>query len=142
MTGEAGINELHAVFGQADEPEIVTSSHTPWSLDTLLDAVVPDMHREQVLALVQEAYDTGHREAAEDDDLWKVAANAWAEQRARLTADLARALQVVKAAEAWRDRHGRALDNGQAAGWFSQTRDLFAAVDRWREHQTGEVSRS
>lgn len=31
----------------------------PWTLDALLDACVPDMHQEQVLALVREAYDTG-----------------------------------------------------------------------------------
>ena len=36
------------------------STNEVWTLDSLLDCVVPDMHREQVLALVAEAYDAGH----------------------------------------------------------------------------------
>ena len=66
-----------------------------WSLDNLMDACVPDMHREQVLALVGEAFDAGAAEAhaqyrpAVDEDgdsiwlhacgqiCWKRAVDAW-----------------------------------------------------------------
>jgi hypothetical protein len=38
-------------------------SDAPWALDSLLDCVVVDMRREQVLALVAEAYNAGGLEA-------------------------------------------------------------------------------
>ena len=41
-----------------------------WTLDSLLDCVVPDMHREQVLALVAEAYDAGRRDAEAERDAY------------------------------------------------------------------------
>ncbi len=34
-----------------------------WTLDSLVDAVVDDMHPEQVASLIREAYDAGRRDA-------------------------------------------------------------------------------
>jgi hypothetical protein len=58
------------------------------------------------------------RRAAEDDDMWKVAANEWATQRRALVAELDSLLALKTAARAWR-----------ADGGGGQSRDLWGPTE-------------